>query len=132
MRIDQLLWCLRYYKSRAQANQACRKGAVKINDQTVKPSREVIPTDRVAVRKNQLWYRFTLLDVPKTRMAAKLVDIYRMDTTPSNALTHQEMQDQAWVKGRDKGLGRPTKKDRRAMDDFQEESTQAPEPPTEE
>ncbi len=110
MRIDQLLWCLRYYKSRAQANQACRKGAIKINDQTVKPSREVIPTDRVAVRKNQLWYRFTLLDVPKTRMAAKLVDIYRMDTTPSDALTHQEMQDQAWVKGRDKGLGRPTKK----------------------
>ena len=132
MRIDQLLWCLRYYKSRAQANQACRKGAVKLNDRTVKPSREAIPTDQIALRKDQIWYRFTLLDIPKTRMAAKLVDIYRMDTTEHFAHEHKEMQERAWIKERDKGLGRPTKKDRRDLDDFRDETQKDTQKPTEE
>ena len=60
--------------------EACKKGHVKINDKTVKPSREVYPMDEVKVRKNQIWYEFTVLDIPESRVGAKLVAIYRKDT----------------------------------------------------
>ena len=118
MRIDQYLWCVRYFKSRNIATNACKKGQVKINDQTVKPSREVLPQDKLEVRKNQINYQLTVLDIPPSRVGAKLVDIYRMDTTPKTALAHQNMQQQAQDYYREKGEGRPTKKDRRSLTDF--------------
>lgn len=118
MRIDQYLWCVRYFKSRSLASQACRKGAIKINGATVKPSREVLPLDRIEVRKEQVWYQMTVLDIPKSRVGTKLVDIYRQDTTPKTAFEHKEMQALDAYKPREKGLGRPTKKDRRSMEGF--------------
>jgi len=121
LRIDQLLWCLRYHKSRSMANKDCRKGAVRVNGNTVKPSREVIPTDTVAVRRNQIWFEFEVLDLPKSRVGAKLVDIYRRDITAENADKNHEVQALARVEQRQKGLGRPTKKDRRDLDEFTEE-----------
>ena len=124
MRIDQYLWCVRYFKSRSLASQACRKGAIKINNATVKPSREVLPLDRIEVRKEQIWYQMTVLDIPKSRVGAKLVDIYRQDTTPKTAFEQKEMQVLDAFQPREKGLGRPTKKDRRSMEGFLDDESE--------
>ena len=83
MRIDKYLWCTRYFKTRNQATEACKKGHVRIGEQVVKPSREVMPMDEIQVRKNQIHYQMKVLDIPSQRLGAKLVDIYRMDTTPA-------------------------------------------------
>ena len=82
MRIDKYLWSTRYFKTRNIGTSACKKGQVKINGQVIKPSREVYPMDKIVVRKNQIDYQLTVLDIPKSRVGAKLVDIYRKDTTP--------------------------------------------------
>src|SRR5690606_9533132 len=72
MRIDKYLWSTRYYKTRNIATESCKKGHIRINDQVVKPSREVFPTDKVMVRKDQINYQFTVLDIPQSRVGAKL------------------------------------------------------------
>ncbi len=120
MRIDKFLWSLRYFKTRNIGTQACKKGQVKINDQTAKPSREVYPMDKISVRKNQINYQLTVLDVPKSRVGAKLVDIYRIDTTPKEEFEHKNLLDYTKESYRKKGEGRPTKKDRREIDGFLE------------
>ena len=122
MRIDKYLWCTRYFKTRSIASNAVKKGHVKVNGSAVKPSRDVYPMDKVVVRKNQIDYQLTVLDVPESRVGAKLVDIYRKDTTPKEAFEHNELLQYAKKHYRKKGLGRPTKKDRRDLDDFKDES----------
>lgn len=122
MRIDKYLWCIRYYKTRNVASTAVKKGQVKVNGSTVKPSREVYPTDKIVLRKNQIDYELTVLDIPESRVGAKLVDIYRKDTTPKEAFEHNELLNFAKTHYRKKGLGRPTKKDRRDIDDYLDES----------
>jgi len=100
------------------ATTACKKGQVKINGAVVKPSREVYPLDKISVRKDQIDYQLTVLDVPKSRVGAKLVDIYRKDTTPKEAFKDNELLKLAKDHYRKKGMGRPTKKDRRDMDEY--------------
>ena len=85
------------------------------------------PMDAIQVRKNQINYSFTVLDIPPNRVGAKLVDIYRKDTTPKEAFEQQEMLQYSKDYYRKKGIGRPTKKDRRDIegylnDDAEEES----------
>jgi ribosome-associated heat shock protein Hsp15 len=118
MRIDKFLWCLRYFKTRTVATNACKKGHVKINDQIVKPSREVYPTEKVSVRINQVNYQLTILDLPPSRVGAKLVDIYRTDTTPKSEFEAQDLLKYSKDYYRKKGEGRPTKKDRRDINDY--------------
>ncbi len=118
MRIDKYLWCTRYFKTRNIATEACKKGHVKVNDKAVKPSRDVFPMDKITVRKNQINYQFTILDVPPNRVGAKLVDMYRKDTTPKEAFEHSELLKYSKDYYRKKGTGRPTKKDRREIDDY--------------
>ena len=122
MRIDKYLWSTRYYKTRNMASIACKKGQVKVNGLAVKPSREVYPMDEIALRKNQINYQLTVLDVPENRVGAKLVDIYRKDTTPKEAFQHDELLKYAKDHYRKKGAGRPTKKDRRDIDDYLDDS----------
>lgn len=122
MRIDKYLWCIRYYKTRSIASNAVKKGHVKVNGSAVKPSRDVYPMDKIVVRKNQIDHQLTVLDIPETRVGAKLVDIYRKDTTPKEAFEHNELLQYAKKHYRKKGLGRPTKKDRRDLDGFIDES----------
>lgn len=122
MRIDKFLWSTRYFKTRNISTTACKKGHVKINEQVVKPSREVYPTDKIVVRKNQINHELTVLDIPKSRMGAKLVDIYRKITTPKEAFEHNELLKLSKDYYRKKGMGRPTKKDRRDIDDYTDES----------
>ena len=121
MRIDKYLWCVRYYKTRNQAAEACKKGHVRINGSQIKPSRDVYPSDKIEVRKNQINYTFDVLDIPDNRVGAKLVAMYRKDTTPANAFDHQDLLKFAKDHYRKKGTGRPTKKDRRDIDDYKEE-----------
>ncbi|NNF18975.1 MAG: RNA-binding S4 domain-containing protein [Flavobacteriaceae bacterium] len=122
MRIDSYLWSTRYYKSRSQASEACKKGHIRVNGQVVKPSRDVYPGDKVIVRKNQINYELSVLDLPKSRVGAKLVDIYRKDTTPEDAFKHDDLLKYAKDYYRKKGTGRPTKKDRRDIDDYLDET----------
>jgi len=118
MRIDKYLWCTRYYKTRSLASTAVRKGQIKVNGTAVKPSREVYPMDKIVVRRDQIDHQLTVLDIPENRVGAKLVDIYRKDTTPKEAFEHNELLKYAKEHYRKQGLGRPTKKDRRDMDDY--------------
>ena len=77
--------------------------------------------DKVTVRKDQINYQFTVLDIPQSRMGAKLVDIYRKDTTPKEAFEHNEFLQYSKEYYRKKGTGRPTKKDRRDITDYIDE-----------
>ncbi|MFC4721069.1 RNA-binding S4 domain-containing protein [Geojedonia litorea] len=120
MRVDKFLWSVRYYKTRSIATDACKKGHVKVNDQAVKPSREVYPGDKIQIRKDQINYQLTVNDVPERRVGAKLVDMYRTDTTPKEAFEAKELLKYSKDYYRKKGAGRPTKKDRRDIDDFYE------------
>lgn len=121
MRIDKYLWCTRYFKTRNIATTACKKGHVKVNNAVVKPSREVYPTDKIEVRKNQINYQLTVNDIPPNRVGAKLVDIYRIDTTPKEAFESQDLLKYSKDYYRKKGTGRPTKKDRRDIEDYLED-----------
>ncbi|MBL86760.1 MAG: RNA-binding protein [Winogradskyella sp.] len=118
MRIDKYLWCVRYYKTRSLATQACKKGQIKINNSVAKPSREVYPTDKIELRKDQITYQLTVNDIPPNRVGAKLVDIYRIDTTPKEAFAAKELLKYSKDYYRKKGTGRPTKKDRRDINSF--------------
>jgi ribosome-associated heat shock protein Hsp15 len=118
MRVDKYLWCIRFYKTRSIATQACKKGAVRLNDISVKASREVFPGDKLKVRKNQINYSLDVLDTPKSRLGAKLVDLYRKDTTPKEAFEQNELLKYSKDYYRKKGGGRPSKKDRRDLEDF--------------
>ncbi|MDP5082335.1 MAG: RNA-binding S4 domain-containing protein [Winogradskyella sp.] len=121
MRIDKYLWCVRYYKTRNIATTACKKGQIKVNGAVVKPSREVYATDKIELRKDQIVYKLTVNDLPPNRVGAKLVDIYRVDTTPKEAFETKALLKYSKDYYRKKGTGRPTKKDRRDIDGFYEE-----------
>lgn len=118
MRIDKYLWCTRYYKTRSIATQAIQKGHVTINGQQAKASRDVLPGDKITVRRDQINYIVRVLDIPANRVGPKLVDLYRKDETPPEAFAHLELLRLSKEHYRAKGTGRPTKKDRRDLDDY--------------
>ena len=120
MRVDTYIWYLRYYKSRSQATNACRQGHVRIDDQVIKPSREVFVGDKIKLRKNQVWRELMVLDFPKSRISAKLVNLYREDLTSKEAFKNTSFQSLSKTPKRDEGSGRPTKKDRRDIDEYHE------------
>jgi ribosome-associated heat shock protein Hsp15 len=118
MRIDKYLWCIRYYKTRSLATEAIKKGHVSVNGQTAKPSRDVFPMDKIVLRKDQINYQIKVLDIPLNRLGAKLVDMYRKDETPEEAFAHLELLKLSKDHYRAHGTGRPTKKERRDIDDY--------------
>lgn len=118
MRIDKYLWCIRYFKTRNIAAEACKKGHVKISGQSIKPSRMVFTGEQIGVRKNQINYIFEVLDIPSSRVGSKLVDLYIKDTTPKEEFEKFELLKHAKDYYRKKGTGRPTKKDRRDLDEI--------------
>ena len=119
VRIDKYLWAVRLYKTRTLATEACRKGKVNVDDMPAKPSRMVSAGDVIEVRKMPVTYSYRVLEPIEKRVGAKIVDTYVEDITPEEELHKLEMQDDFFVK-RDKGTGRPTKKDRRLLDDLQD------------
>ena len=120
MRIDQYLWCIRLFKSRSSATTACKKGMVRVNNQKVKPSREVLPLDQINLRNNQLEYLIHVVALPKSRVGAKLVRLYCTVTTSQEDENRKEIQGLISHVLRDKGTGRPTKKDRRDLDQLKD------------
>ena len=123
MRIDKYLWSIRLFKTRSIAAEHCRKGHIKMDDKKCKPSKEAYKNDVFLVRKNQINYKIQIIDIPKSRVGAKLVDLYRKDLTPKEEFEKIEMLKQSKDYYRTKGSGRPTKKDRRNIDDYNEISS---------
>jgi ribosome-associated heat shock protein Hsp15 len=99
--------------------EAFKKNHITVNGQVAKPSKEVFPLDKVTFRKDQITYQITVLDIPQNRVGAKLVDIYRKDDTPPETFTHLELLKLSKEHYRKTGTGRPTKKDRRDLDDLE-------------
>ena len=118
MRIDKYLWCIRLFKTRSIATDACKKGHIKVNNTSVKPSRELFGNEELLVRKNQINYKIKVLDIPPNRVGAKLVDLYRKDLTPKEEFERTELLKYSKDYYRKKGTGRPTKKDRRDIDEY--------------
>lgn len=118
MRVDKFLWCVRYFKTRSLATNACKQGKVKMEGDNLKPSKEVFPGDNLEVRKNQINYKLEILDLPPSRVGAKLVNIYVNDVTPKEAFEKLDLLKYSKDYYRKKGTGRPTKKDRRDIDDW--------------
>jgi ribosome-associated heat shock protein Hsp15 len=102
--------------------EACKKNHITVNGQVAKPSKEVFPLDKVTFRKDQIVYEITVLDIPPNRVGAKLVDIYRKDDTPAETFAHLELLKLSKEHYRKTGTGRPTKKDRRDLDDMEWET----------
>ncbi len=118
MRIDKYLWSIRFFKTRNMAAEACKKGHVKMNDKNCKPSKEVYGSELIFIRKNQINYKIQVLDTPQSRVGAKLVDLYRKDLTPKEEFDKTELLKYSKDYYRKKGTGRPTKKDRRDIEDY--------------
>ena len=115
-RIDKWLWAVRIYKTRSIATQACAGGTVKIDGNTVKASRMVRKGDIIQVRKRVIKYEYKVLKIAEKRMGAKLVPDFLEDITPEEELDKLESAHQHPLQTREKGQGRPTKKERRVMD----------------
>ena len=98
--------------------EACKKNQITVNGQVAKASKEVFPSDKVTFRRDQITYIISVLDIPESRVGAKLVDIYRKDETPQESFEHLEMLKLSKEHYRKTGTGRPTKKDRRDIEDF--------------
>ena len=117
VRIDKYLWAVRIYKTRSLAAEACKKGKVSMDDMPAKPSRTVTAGDIIQVKKMPVVYSYRVVDPIEKRVSAKIVDNFVEDVTPPDELDKLKMKDDFFVK-RDRGTGRPTKKERRLLDDM--------------
>ncbi|MDR0832838.1 MAG: RNA-binding S4 domain-containing protein [Candidatus Symbiothrix sp.] len=117
-RIDKWLWAVRVFKTRSLASEACNKGRVSVNGAAVKPSRTIKAGDVVDVKKPPITYSFRVLDLTNNRVGAKLVTNFLEDTTPPDQYEILELQKISGFVDRARGTGRPTKKDRRDLDDY--------------
>lgn len=117
-RLDKFLWSIRVFKTRSEAADACKSGKVKVNGTEAKSSREVKPSDTVSVRKNIVTYQFRVIAPIDKRQPARLVEEYVQNITPQSELDKLSVPKESIQMSRDRGTGRPTKKERREMDDL--------------
>lgn len=108
------------YKTRTQATDACRKGRVSVDRMPAKPSRMVSAGDVIQVKRMPVVHSYRVLEPIEKRVGAKLVEEYMEDITPPEELQKLKMQDDFFVR-RDRGTGRPTKKERRKLDDLRDD-----------
>jgi ribosome-associated heat shock protein Hsp15 len=120
MRIDKFLWSIRFYKTRTIATEEIKKNRVSIGASVVKSSKEVKEGDVIKIRKNQIDYKIKVIQIPKSRMGAKLVPLHIKDVTDKEQYEILKMRKASQDYYRIKGEGRPTKRDRRDMDDYVE------------
>ena len=123
MRIDKYLWTIRFYKSRNEASMACKKGHVRINKVTVKPSREIFGSEKILLRKNQMDFTLLVLGIPNSRVGPKLVEQYVKDLTPEHIRKARKEISIIQAKKILKTSGRPSKKNRRNLIDFIEKES---------
>lgn len=115
-RIDKYLWFVRIFKTRSMAINACAGGKIKLNGTNTKPSKDLKPRDKIDFKRGIIQHTIEVIAFPPNRVPAKNVLLYYKDLTPESELL--KLQDMKYVKieRRDKGLGRPTKKERRDID----------------
>lgn len=118
VRIDKWIWAMRIFKTRTIAAEACKKGRVMVGDVAVKPSRTVKPGDIVSVRKPPVTYSFRVKAVTENRLGAKLVPDYMENITPQSQLDLLDVIKISGFIDRRKGLGRPTKREGRQLEEF--------------
>lgn len=117
LRADKFLWAVRIYKTRAIAAEACKKGKVQISGMNIKASREIKAGDILQVKKVPVNYTYEVISIPKNRVAAKIVGDFILDKTPEDEILKLSAKDSFFIQ-RDRGTGRPTKKDRRIIDNL--------------
>lgn len=118
VRIDKYLWSIRVYKTRSEATDACKGGKVRINGGDTKPSKTVKVGDMIVARKGAVTYTYKVLQLVDKRQGAKLVPVYAENLTPPEEIAKLRAPVETFFLKRDRGAGRPTKKDRRQMDDL--------------
>ena len=118
VRVDKYLWAMRIYKTRSIAADACKNGRISINGVQLKPSRTFKIGDTFNVRKGPVTFSYEVLQLSENRLGAKLVPDYMRDITAPDQLEILELARLAGKSGRDRGTGRPTKKDRREIEQF--------------
>ncbi|MBR6018286.1 MAG: RNA-binding S4 domain-containing protein [Paludibacteraceae bacterium] len=118
VRVDKYLWAMRIYKTRSIAADACKNGRISMNGVQLKPSRTFHIGDAFSVRKGPVTFTYRVLNLTENRLGAKLVPEYMQDITPPDQLELLELARMAAQSGRDRGTGRPTKKDRRDIESF--------------
>ncbi len=117
MRIDKYIWATRLFKTRSLASKNCASEKIKLNDSFVKPSKTVVIGDNISIKTIPIWRSFTVVSLPKSRVGAKLVADYLIETTSEVDLA--QLEQISFVNRHNKMLGikgRPTKKDRRDLD----------------
>ncbi|HVU36203.1 MAG TPA: S4 domain-containing protein [Opitutaceae bacterium] len=119
-RLDKWLWAVRIFRSRSLAADACRAGSVEINAQPVKPARAVRPGEHVTVWQGLVKRTLQVVGVPRSRVGAKAVATYCTDLTPPEELKKARERPLQQLLAREKGSGRPTKRDRRLLDQLLE------------
>lgn len=123
-RIDKYLWSIRVFKTRSEAAEACKTNKVKVNGSEAKPSRDIKEGDIIEVRKGSIHYMYQVLIPIDKRQGAANVPVYARDITPQEELDKLNAPVETIFLKRDRGTGRPTKKERRLIDklleDFQE------------
>ncbi|MCX6471422.1 MAG: S4 domain-containing protein [Corynebacteriales bacterium] len=117
-RLDKWLWAMRVFKTRALATDACRAGSVSVNELTAKPAREVHAGELVAIKQGLFTRTLRVVAVPRSRVGAKLLPDYCVDLTPPEEVEKLRERSVQQVLAREKGSGRPTKRDRRLLDDL--------------
>lgn len=119
MRIDKYLWCVRLFKTRSLASKACSNERIRLNDEIIKPSKEVNVGDEIAFKVPPIWRTFIIKDIPKSRVGAKLVPDLMEETTSESDLVELEVIRCMNSDSRSFGIfGRPTKRHRRDLDKF--------------
>lgn len=117
-RVDKFLWSVRIYKTRTDATEACRSGRIKVNGLDAKPSREVKPGDILNIRKGSIHFQYKVIADVERRQPARMVEEYILNITPKEELEKLNMPRETFFLARDRGTGRPTKKERRDMADL--------------
>ena len=117
-RMDKFLWAMRLFKTRSEAAQACEKNHILINDREAKPSSTVRIGDLIAVKRPPVYFTYKVLDLTLNRQPAKNVNQFMADLTPENEKDQLKFQKMVAPLQRPRGSGRPTKKDRRDIDDL--------------
>lgn len=118
VRIDKYLWAIRVYKTRSEATEACNGNKIKIAGVNAKPSKAVKIGDVIEVRKGSVLFTYKVLALSENRMGAALVPEYAENLTPESELAKMHAPRETILYQRDRGTGRPTKKDRRILDDL--------------
>lgn len=118
LRIDKWLWAVRLFKTRSLATEQCSKGKIQVNGQAVKPSRTVVINDIVVIKRTGFTQTVKVLQLTANRLGAKLVTEYLIDLTPQQELDNYLLRFKRNSGYREPGTGRPTKRERRDLDDF--------------